>query len=617
MQVNKRDLLTIVVLSAVFLSLATWNLGFTQFPQSTVSLSNGQGFVLDLGEEANVKSVCLLYKDGHFNVTVSVGTPDNWQVVASNTLYPYDFTKNEWSLDYCKWYELNLQRTTRYINFAFKESPSDAVLSELMVIGQDNQKISVAVVSNAGNGNPTVSNLVDEQAAVQYPVDYMGQTYFDEIYFVRTAEQYLHLQYPYEWTHPPLGKLIQAAGIAVFGFNPFGWRITGVIFATLMIPVVYLLAKKLFGSWIGGFSAAFLLTFDFMHFTMGRMGTADTYVVFFSLLSQLFFLYYFMNVVKKGWKTSVLPLFLAVVFFALGFSTKWLVLYGAVGMLLLLLAVRLRDVSRMKASLSAKYAAVFDHPFLLLVVFILFAVVIYFSTYVPDMIIGRDFPGVVKLQFDMYAYHSGLTATHTFASPWWSWPFLVNPFGGYVPLWLEVATLPNGLRSTIAVFGNPAIWWVGFICILLVTIEAVQAKDAVLGLKRRLTRKPEEPEVLGQLGSEVKTPELASQPQENAGRHWDLLAIFIAVLFFSSWVPYIFISRVTFIYHFYVAVPFLYLASAYFINKYWSTRGGKAAAIAFFISVVILFVVFYPVTSGVPVPTSEIDRLKWFPSWYF
>ena len=159
----------------------------------------------------------------------------------------------------------------------------------------------------------------------------MQNTYFDEIYFVRTAQQYLHLQLPYEWTHPPLGKLIQASGILVFGFNPFGWRIMGVIFATLMIPLIYLLGKKMFGTWIGGFTAAFLLTFDFMHFTMARMGTADTYVVFFSLASQLFFLIYLKNVLDKGWKTSIVPLFLAVTFAALGFSTKWLVLFGFLG----------------------------------------------------------------------------------------------------------------------------------------------------------------------------------------------------------------------------------------------------------------------------------------------
>ena len=100
-----------------------------------------------------------------------------------------------------------------------------------------------------------------------------------------------------------------------------------------------------------------------MHFTMARIGTVDTYVVFFSLLSQLFFLIYFMNVVKNGWKTSVLPLFLAVIFFALGFSTKWFTIFGAGGLLILLVAYRLKGVIKLKGGLAEKYVAFFDYPF--------------------------------------------------------------------------------------------------------------------------------------------------------------------------------------------------------------------------------------------------------------
>ena len=106
------------------------------------------------------------------------------------------------------------------------------------------------------------------------------------------------------------------------------------------------------------FQQRFLLAFDFMHFTMARIGTVDTYVVFFSLLSQLFFLIYFMNVVKSGWKTSVLPLFLAVIFFALGFSTKWFTLFGAAGMLVLLVALRFRDVKKLKRHLKRQICCI-------------------------------------------------------------------------------------------------------------------------------------------------------------------------------------------------------------------------------------------------------------------
>ena len=295
-------------------------------------------------------------------------------------------------------------------------------LSQIAVINQNSQVVTIQSITNSGTGNLPVSNLVNAQNTVHYPMDYMENTYFDEIYFVRTAQQYLHLQYPYEWTHPPLGKLIQASGILIFGFNPFGWRIMGVIFATVMIVVMYLLGKKLFDSWIGGFASAFLLTFDFMHFTMARMGTADTYVVFFSLVSQLFFLIYLKNVLDKGWKTNILPLFLAITFAALGCSTKWLVLFGFLGQLALLIGLRLNEVKNVKGKFSEKIYAFLERPYSQIVFFLLFALLIYFLTYIPDMLAGRSLYDVLNLQSQMYIYQSTLKATHPFASPWYSWP---------------------------------------------------------------------------------------------------------------------------------------------------------------------------------------------------
>jgi dolichyl-phosphate-mannose--protein O-mannosyl transferase len=59
------------------------------------------------------------------------------------------------------------------------------------------------------------------------------------------------------------------------------------------------------------------------------------------------------------------------------------------------------------------------------------------------------------------------------------------------------------------------------------------------------------------------------------------------------------------------------LGSAFIINKYWSSKWAKILAIAYFALVVALFVLFYPVISGVPTSTSIINSLKWFKSWVF
>ena len=575
---NKRDLLTIAVLSILFFSLAVWNLGLTQTPITTWQTNENEAFYIDLGEPASVGTVYFLVKNGSANVQVYTGSPGNWGDSRSFAI----------PTSYYSWSEVNINSLTRYVRFDFEQASIE--VAEMALLSQDNQRITIAAINSENASDPNLAKLIDEQSLVQCPPTYMSETIFDEIYFVRSAEQYLNLQVPYEWTHPPLGKLIIAAGISIFGYNPFGWRIMGVIFATLIIPLIYILGKKLFGTWIGAFASAFLLTFDFMHFTMARMATVDTYVVFFSLASQLFFLIYLKDVLKSGWKAPVQPLFLAVLFFALGFSTKWLVLYGFAGQLAILAALRLKEVAKLKKGLSDKIYAFTDHPFSVLLGFLLVAVLVYFLTYIPDMLAGRSVIEVLGLQGGMYNYHATLTATHPYASPWWTWPLMLKP------VWLYVSYLPLNMKSTIVLLGNPALWWVGFVSIIFVAERAIQGKELAHRLWKKITKR--------------------LQTVESASRGKDLAAIFIVTFFFFQWLPYVLISRITFLYHFYVNVPFLCLASAYFLSKYW-TKWGKVAAVAYFAIVVVMFGLFYSVISGAPASTSWIDSLKWLNGWGF
>jgi dolichyl-phosphate-mannose-protein mannosyltransferase len=602
---------------------------------------------VDLGATQDVGTVYLLVQNGTANVQVYTGSPGSWSLAGYlNITYPYD---------YSSYSSLAVDANTRYVRFDFQQASVE--IAEVAVLNMDNQKLSIAAVNSDGGSDQTLQRLVDEQSKVQVPPTYMSETFFDEVYYVRTAENYLHLQYPYEWTHPPLGKFMIASGIVAFGYSPFGWRIMGVVFAMLMIPLIYVLGKKLFGTWIGAFASAFLLTFDFMHFTMARMATVDTYVVFFSLASQLFFLIYLANVFKEGWKTPVLPLFLSFLFFAFGFSTKWLVLYGFIGMLVILFALRLKEIQRMTGSLSKKLNAILDHPFYLLPSFLLVAILIYFLTYIPDMLAGRSFLDVLGLQGSMYIYHSTLVATHPFSSVWWTWPLLFKPLDiqSHVPLLLYVSSLPFNMKSSIALLGNPAVWWVGFAFIIALAVEVAGGGKLWKFLRTRIRKKDRLVRGSGE-GAKPRnsliivggflTFTVTSICSEVLNYHSFLLAfpiytglflavygmvsnledghdtkaiapLFITTMLFFAWLPYVFISRITFIYHFYVSVPFLCLASAYFISKYWSNRWVKVAAVAFFAAVVVLFALFYPVISGVPTSTGQVDSLRWFDSWVF
>jgi dolichyl-phosphate-mannose--protein O-mannosyl transferase len=171
--------------------------------------------------------------------------------------------------------------------------------------------------------------------------------------------------------------------------------------------------------------------------------------------------------------------------------------------------------------------------------------------------------------------------------------------GVNVPRWFDITYLPNGVVSTITAFGNPAIWWAGFIAMLVLIIEAFHIEEVLSNLRSRLSKSA--------IGERVSI----------RSKGWDRAGIYITVVFLFSWLPYVFIGRATYIYHYYLSVPLICLALTYFINKYWHKPLGKVAAIALFTATVAMFVAFYPVISGSPALSDYIHNLKWFPSWFF
>src|SRR4030042_2455331 len=121
---------------------------------------------------------------------------------------------------YYSWSKFNINNDARYVRFEFQQASIE--VAEMAVLDINNQRVAVDAVTGEETSDPNLSKLVDEQGLVQCPPTNVSETFFDEIYYVRTAEQYLKLQQPYEWTHPPLGKLIIATGALVFGYTPFG-----------------------------------------------------------------------------------------------------------------------------------------------------------------------------------------------------------------------------------------------------------------------------------------------------------------------------------------------------------------------------------------------------------
>jgi dolichyl-phosphate-mannose--protein O-mannosyl transferase len=131
----------------------------------------------------------------------------------------------------------------------------------------------------------TVASLVLCLILVRWPAEKI----FDEIYYARAGEEYLkHLEI-FEFTHPPLTKLVVTLSMMLFGGlhglgdTGLGWRFLNVVVGALMVGVLYLFAKRLTGSTLFASIAAGMLLFDGFHYVQSRIATPEITVAFFSL----------------------------------------------------------------------------------------------------------------------------------------------------------------------------------------------------------------------------------------------------------------------------------------------------------------------------------------------
>ena len=270
------DLLLLALITGVYAGVAFRDLGNTTAPQS---------FVPMLGREA---VITLDQHPAELMLYTGVGMGGyRFEISEDGESYEpllEDFTQDHVAV--LKWHSLPAPTLTARkeggCSVKISCSYGDPWLGEAVFLNSDGEIIPASCEESA---------LCDEQQTVppEYSID--NSTYFDEIYHARTAWEHLNGIWPYEISHPPLGKLILGLGIRLFGMTPFGWRFSGTMFGVLMLPVTYLFLKKLFGGCAVPALGTAVFAADFMHFVQTRIATIDTYGVFFLLL-----MYYFMYV---------------------------------------------------------------------------------------------------------------------------------------------------------------------------------------------------------------------------------------------------------------------------------------------------------------------------------
>jgi Gpi18-like mannosyltransferase len=124
-----------------------------------------------------------------------------------------------------------------------------------------------------------------------------------------------------------------------------------------------------------------------------------------------------------------------------------------------------------------------------------------------------------NLTAQMYNYHNNLSSPHPASSPWWAWAFDLKP------VWFYEEGFAGSTSASIYDAGNLVAWWLGVPALGFTCWQAFKRRSPALAL--------------------------------------------IAVGFAVQWISWARIDRAAFQYHYYTALPFLFLALAYFLAELW------------------------------------------------
>ncbi|MBO4384095.1 MAG: phospholipid carrier-dependent glycosyltransferase [Clostridia bacterium] len=633
LKLTKLDRILVLVLTGIYGIIAFIRLGTLNFPTSRFTANSGDSVRIEFSKPVKLGDIWQV--SGISHVKYKLVADDGTEIYFADSSDANNINKNREYGHMYRWASINessvksagettgLTLTVWGGDYGRKSQP-DLVLLELAIFDTDGNLVECTVPESA-------SALFDEQDTVPASPSYFYGMYFDELYHGRTALEHIENLPVYEWTHPPLGKLIIASGILIFGMKPFGWRVMGAFFGVLMVPAMYFLAKRLLKRTELAFFSTFLFTFDFMHFTQTRIATIDVYGVFFILLMTYYMLQFISMDIGDETKKMLKPLALSGLFFGLGCASKWICLYTGVGLAVLffvklvIMGVRSYKLSHFKKNEGKKLPSKFWKRCGILcawcvLFFIILPVLIYSASYfryytaqwlparqteiynadksayasADDVKLGFKeavatyAKGVIKNQKDIFNYHSGLESEHAASSTWWMWLMDLRPTWFYVGE-RETVEYESGRTAsfvgTICSFGNPLVWVACNVSVIILIVLLIV----------RVRRFPLEP--------------------------W-----FIFVCLAANFMPWVLVTRSTYAYHFFASVPYVSLAAGYLIGivedfyyeKHALSKTKKKPGIyklkyVWMALVLILFCVFFPVLSGIKTNSSYVAALEWVP----
>lgn len=463
-------------------------------------------------------------------------------------------------------------------------------------------------------------------ALLRWPrLGFPNEVVFDETYYVKDAYALLKNGYEREAVekanefllqgrtdlfetvgsfvaHPPMGKWVIALGQQIFGLNSFGWRFGVALMGTLLVLVTTRVAIRLLRSiWFGAL-AGFLIAIDGLAIVMSRTALLDGIMTTFVMMSIGCLLIdrdYSRNRItlklkensnfggRFTWHPWRIP---AGIFMGLAISTKWSALYylAAIGILSVIWEYSFKKIRKAQKPLLAT----FIHSFWAGIQLIVPAFLIYLTTW-QGWLRSEDGWGrnptnngllnSLRSLFDyheqIWNFHINLVTDHSYEAYALGWPILLRPTSFFYKENLPNCSSANCAMEVLAL-GNPLIWWIGVLALILVLINFLRSRNWRSGT--------------------------------------------ITLLFLAGWAPWLILpERTMFYFYSIVYLPFLVIAIAFIAHLIYKGLRARQSNIRIFYVIggilltatIILSIFFYPIWTAIQLPKEDWLLRMWFTKW--
>jgi dolichyl-phosphate-mannose--protein O-mannosyl transferase len=465
---------------------------------------------------------------------------------------------------------------------------------------------------------------------------------FDEVYFAKFGNNYL-THTPFFNAHPPLSQYLIGLGIWISHHIPIGREpAVNSLTGSLLSPGSYRWLNALTGSFIPlvvtlltyqvsyryrlALLAGFFTACDGLFLVESRYALSNIYIVIFGLLGQWLLLLALHKQKQKRW----FWLLLSGISFGACVGTKWNGLWFLGGAYSLWMAVWI--IHYLQSFDSTSRTPLFPHLHFFkpchnsqiitiktplqnlkeINIWQMFSylgiipAVVYSLIWIPHLQLDQRY-GFIEVHKQILQFHLQLggnsPSVHPYCAAWYKWPLLTRPMAYYYqtaqsihdPLPVFGPPLPDGTGKIIYdvhAMGNPFLWWFGLAAMIFL-IGMVMINMTMPGIEKKLVFIPKNLSIDTWIG------------------------LFLIINYGANLLPWVKVTRCTFIYHYMCAVIFTFIAIAWFVDQcllsYYRTLRFLGVTITFII--IAAFIFWIPIYLGLPLSPDDYRMRMWFNSW--